>query len=487
MKRIVCVLLTLIMLLSLLPMGASAASLSISEAAITVLKQMSEYQFKDKCYLYGGTEFRIGYGTVCKEEGHEVDVITLQSTGAVHTISQVNADKALRDALKAVDTKVNNFASSNGVSLSQNEHDALVVFTYGVGDAWMNGTGTLKNVIIKGTESTELVGALMQFGNNDRRLVEANMYLNGVYSNTMPTQYVKITYKENGGYIPQGDNYTMYYDASSVKNHVPVATHSTKRFLGWYSEGGAWVPVIHSGLNNAVMVAHYVTPGTEVAANYTMDATYINPKTVYDNTLEKRATNDAQKLIADKKSVTVIGEKMDANGNHWCKLADKAWVKVGTASTGYVAGTASGQIIGTATVTNSYVNRRVNATASSAKNGSYNQGDVLNVMQEDGGWLQIGEIKADGTVEAVGWVSSMYTNWGSSQENTNSAQSTTVIGTAVVTFKGYLNIRQEAGTDAKIVGALAEKDTVELFEIKTVNGHQWGRIKSGWICLTYTA
>ena len=491
MKRIVCVLLTLIMLLGMVPMGASAASHSTSEAAITVLKQMSENRFKSECYLYRGTEFRIGYGTVCNEKGHKVDTSTLQSIGDKHTISQVNADKALREALKAVDTKVNNFASSNGVSLSQNEHDALVIFTYGVGDAWMNGTGALKNIIVKGTESTELVGALMQFGNNDRRLVEANMYLNGVYSNTMPTRYVAVTYYQNGGYIAQGDGYTMYYDAAEAKNHVPVATHSgTQRFLGWYSAqtGGTWIPVVHEGLNNAKLYAHYAAPGTFVSANYTMDATYISPKAVYDDSLEKLADSKKQELIAGKKSVTVIGEKLDAAGNHWCNLASGAWVKVSAKGTGYVSAvTTNAQVKCTVTVTNSYVNRRVNATASSAKNGSYKQGDVLNVLQEDGGWLQIGEVKADGSVVAVGWVSSIYTNYGSTQENAaGGAQSTSVIGTAVVTVKGYLNIRQEPGTDAKILGALAQKDTVELYEIKTVNGHQWGRTKSGWICLTYT-
>ena len=65
-KRIVCVLLTLIMLLSLVPMGASAASKTISEAAITVLKQMTS--FDDTCDHYSGSEFRIGYGTVCAEK-----------------------------------------------------------------------------------------------------------------------------------------------------------------------------------------------------------------------------------------------------------------------------------------------------------------------------------------------------------------------------------------------------------------------------------
>ena len=43
-KRIVCVLLALIMLLGLVPMGASAASHTTSAAAITVLKQMTTFK-----------------------------------------------------------------------------------------------------------------------------------------------------------------------------------------------------------------------------------------------------------------------------------------------------------------------------------------------------------------------------------------------------------------------------------------------------------
>ena len=71
-KRIVCVLLTLIMLVSLVPataLTASAASLKTSEAAITIMKKLAI--FRKNCYQVTGTnEFRIGYGTVCSEK-HE--------------------------------------------------------------------------------------------------------------------------------------------------------------------------------------------------------------------------------------------------------------------------------------------------------------------------------------------------------------------------------------------------------------------------------
>ena len=62
-KRFVCVLLTLVLLVGLVPVTAAAADHSVSESAITVLKQMTKQ--KTKCYYVAGSEYRTGYGTVC--------------------------------------------------------------------------------------------------------------------------------------------------------------------------------------------------------------------------------------------------------------------------------------------------------------------------------------------------------------------------------------------------------------------------------------
>ena len=192
-KRIVCVLLTLIMLLSLIPMGASAASRQVSEAAITVLKQMTT--LKTACYHYSGSEFRTGYGTVC-ESSHSFGVDGTpkkDASGNVvskHTITEKNADTALRNALKKYDEEVNEFSSENGLALSQNQHDALVVFSYNAGTEWMDGKGVLKSVIINGGDANELLNAMNLWTNNanlSRRKVEVNMYMNGIYSNSAPS------------------------------------------------------------------------------------------------------------------------------------------------------------------------------------------------------------------------------------------------------------------------------------------------------------
>ena len=159
-KRIVCFLLTLIMLVSLAPVSAvtaSAASLKTSEAAITVLKKLTRYE--SVCYQVEGTqEFRIGYGTICTGKGHKVDPSTGAPTAEseTHTLKgEYEADAALREALKDFDKKVNAFASSNGLTLAQNQHDALVIFSYGFGTAWMDGSGVLKTAAGRGPRHSQ--------------------------------------------------------------------------------------------------------------------------------------------------------------------------------------------------------------------------------------------------------------------------------------------------------------------------------------------
>lgn len=174
MKRIVCLMLTLIMLIGVLPMGASAASLKTSEAAITVLKKLTK--FNGTCYQYGKTqEFRIGYGTVCNEKGHHVkNDGNLGGNHKSHKMTEAQADKALRKALESYDKKVNSFASANKLSLTQSQHDALVVFSYDCGTAWMDGQGVVKTAVVNKAGANELLSAMHQWtkgSDMDRRKI----------------------------------------------------------------------------------------------------------------------------------------------------------------------------------------------------------------------------------------------------------------------------------------------------------------------------
>jgi len=429
MKRIVCVLLTLIMLLSLVPMGASAASHKISDAAITVLKQMTT--FKGTCYHHSGEEFRTGYGTVCEKDHHfdkngNPDDTKLNADGTVanvHTISKYNADLALRKALTSLDKTVCAFETSAGLSLSQNQHDALVVFSYNAGTGWISGSGVIRSVIMNKGSAEELLNAMNLWTKNadrSRREVEVNMYINGIYSNTAPSHYTKAIYNPNGGSMPQSDydgtgNYTYYFDLNRDVKHPVIPTQTGYKFLGWYLDNSgelAWTPELNKFCDGNTLYAQWQSGNTPVDVNYQLHQNHLASKGVYDTVTSEKgnatlAKKLAESLVKNNSLVWVDQDMIDSRGIRWSHLRDI------------------------------------------------------------GGWVMVGS--------------------GISADNSSTTDSFgTVIATATVTANGYLNLRKEAGTDYPIIGALAKNDTVNIYEIKTVNGHQWGKSKSGWLCLTYT-
>lgn len=422
-KRFVCALLALVLLVGLVPVTAAAAENKISEAAITVLKQLTT--FKDTCYYVTGSEFRTGYGTVCKEKHHFDTTGKPQDTDKnVHTITQKQADTALRAYLTELDKQVNSFASKNNLSLTQNQHDALVVYTHGAGTAWLSGTGALKSAIVSKAGTNELLNVMssLKDGQYARHQVEVNMYVNGIYSNVIPTQYKTVKYDVNTDdpnakiAAGNGSTYTMRFDSSKTISHV-TASRPGYKFLGWYTEpfDGRLMPKLNVACvddsinpreNGQYTLYAYWQDTSDthgVAVVYPMLASDLVSTTVY---VRPEDGSDAMK-DSDGKTVTVSGsieitqDYLDAKGVRWGFVSDKnGWVKIG-------------------------------------------------VAVED-------------------------------------AYPDNVIATATVNYNGYLNVRNGAGTDYKIVGALVKNDTVKIYEIKTVNGHRWGRSDAGWICLTYT-
>lgn len=510
-KRIVCVLLTLIMLVSLVPataLTASAASLKTSEAAITIMKKLAK--FKSTCEWVNGTnEFRTGYGTICTEE-HKVTNTngTITNTGGnnnKHTINQVQADKALRKLILDLDAKVNSFASSNSLTLSQCQHDALVLFTFDVGDSWMSGSGVVKSAIVSKAGTNDLLKAMSDWASDQddfrRRKIEVNMYKNGIYSDVTPSSFGTVTYNPNVGTLPQNGTgaYSVLFDTTKTSAHIPSPTRTGFKFIGWYTvkEGGERVPALTASCNGKELWAAW--QDTSLTANSVDSASYVHS---INETLKvsqlvsldvypvptKKNVKPFRTINKDTATVTAIKDFIDDDGNRWCKLsaAGDGWVLLKTSgqSSGNTEYT-GGKINVTVTVTNAYVNRRANDSASSALTGSYKAGTKLKIVATNAAktW---GQVEENGV--AVGWVALMYTDWSTVYDGSapSDANNTTPIATATVTYNGYLNARSDPGVDNKIVGGFAKDTTVNVFEIRTVNGHRWGRTSTGWICLTYT-
>ena len=511
-KRIVCVLLTLIMLVSLVPvtaLTASAASLKTSEAAITIMKKLAI--FKNKCYQVPGTnEFRIGYGTICSEKHsttYKNGKVQDSADAGKHSITQAQADQALRKLILDLDAKVNSFASSNSLTLSQCQHDALVLFTFDVGDSWMSGSGVVRSAIVSNASTNDLLKAMSDWaGNQDdfrRRKIEVNMYKNGIYSDVTPSSFGTVTYNPDGGTIPQNGTgaYSVLFDTTKTSAHIPSPTRSGYKFMGWYSAqyGGTLVPSLTGSYNGKTLWAGWQS--TSVTANNANDLSYVHG---INETLKvsqlvsldvyavptKKNVKPFRTINKDTATVTAIKDFIDDNGNRWCKLsaAGDGWVLLKTSGQSNSGNTeyTGGKIDVTVTVTNAYVNRRANDSASSALTGSYKAGTKLKIVATNAAktW---GQVEENGV--AVGWVALMYTDWSTVYDGSapSDANNTTPIATATVTYNGYLNARSDPGVDNKIVGGFAKDTTVNVFEIRTVNGHRWGRTSSGWICLTYTS
>lgn len=510
-KRIVCVLLTLILLMSLVPVTASAASMAVSEKGITVLKQIQEYN--SGCTQYG-TEWRNGYGTICTQK---VKITEEDPTGHKdHVIRETEADAALRAKLKELDTAVNGFVSSTGITLSQSQFDALVLFSYDAGTSWMNGTGVLRSAIINKAPAGELLNAMVSYddgtntpGMEESRRIIANMYINGSYSNVPPSNYQKVTYKvkQGEGMLAQAVlgsdgylTYTTYFDRNYA-SHQATPTRGGYTFLGWYTSesagAGKWVPNLNEDCVDATLYAKWQKAGLSyedaaaskaTSVQYAMDKTNLASVDIYNVPDVKKGEATGNKV---ESTISVTMDYIGTDGTRWAygttKEGKTGWVIVKAGSNGLPSNSGL-EIDLTVTVTNSFVNSRVNATIHSSTNGSYKQGDQLRIINTDSAdgflWGQVGN--ADG--EGIGWVALMYTNWNSVKDNSSnsgSASNTTAIATAIISCNGFLNIRKEAGTDNAIVGALANGDCVDIYEISFVNGHKWGRTSQGWILLTY--
>lgn len=493
-KRLLCLLMALFMAASLVPAAALptfAATMSVSESAITVLKQLEGYS-KD-CNASG----YIGYGTKCEKKNNHGQ--------GKHTITEKEADAALREALKELDKAVNSFASKKGLSLTQGQHDAMVLFSFQNGTAWTTGTGDLQSAIVNKEKGSEFLSAICRWSDgddNNRRKIEANMYLNGVYSSSVPSQFISVTLAPNGGTMSQAA--VQYYDVTTAQPVGVIPTNGNKVFMGWYlnanGQDGNAVTKVTKDYDGKTLTARWQEAGSGMnAAYYTITLSDLASQTIYDRPNKTAKTTAISKyLAADKKTLTVFADYVDKDGVRWCLLAQEDgvpngwqdWVKLKTTVTGGIVANTSGlEMDVTVTVTNSYVNSRVNATIFSAKNGSYKQGDklrIINTANADGFlWGQVAASAEDAT--PVAWVALMYTNFESVKDSGASNQNTTnVVARAVVTAQGYLNVRNDAGTDNQIVGALSNGTQVDLYETKYVNGIQWGRYSGGWICLAYT-
>lgn len=520
-KRITSFLLGMVMLLSLVftavvPVQAASA-MTASDECIKILKL--EEGFSRTPY-WDFTQYTVGYGTKCPDD--MVDYYTQNG------ITEEEAETLLRNHLISMERDINvKVIDKYGLNLSQNQFDALVLFSYNCGTGWAYETGgTFHNAIAKGATGNDLIRAFALWcsaGNQirtyllRRRLSEANMYLNNVYSQTPPENFCYVLYDANGG---TASPRSQGYDSDLTAKPFPVATKAGHTFQGWFTakSGGKKVETLDASVKSMTLYAQWLdAEGNTPPSN---DATAENPVTITVtgtdvNLRQGPGTNYTRVGVANKGDTFVITEVATGTGYTWGKF-DGGWIALQYTDYDAVINGSAQQPTEPEDTTPEPTDPPATeppATEPPATEPPATEPETPKVMgtinvQE---WLRIrsgpgtsysvaGYLKPQQRVEileqktvggvawgkiAEGWISMEYVILDSTGSTGNGNAATNSWTGKVIADE--LLIRTGPGTNYSIVSYLTYGTSVTVTEKKSGSGLEWGKISNGWICLNYVA
>ena len=346
-KRSLMGLLVLVLALGLfiaIPLKAEAASgFSSSDELLTVLKKMEGFSKKP---YWDVSQWTVGYGTKCPSDKLE----QYKKDG----ISKADAEALLKKDLSSREKAINSFVDKYKLKLQQHQFDALVSFTYNCGTGWMSETnGIFNNAVRSGDVGNDFLYAIVlwctaggEYILIDRRMCEANMYINGMYeaSNSgaeelYPANLRYVFLDGNGGEVqykvhafdadkPQQVRATFTKTPSGVDQDGNKVQYT---FAGWFTEQGVLVEKLDSSVaSEQVLYAKWkdaegnivdVPKGKKPAA----DKIIITGSEV--NVRSGPGTFYKKVGKVYKGDVLAVSEVYEGNGHTWGKTP-KGWVSL---------------------------------------------------------------------------------------------------------------------------------------------------------------
>ena len=511
-RRVLSLVLVLVLVACMLPVSALAVTkYSTSDACIEVIKNFegfAKYPYEDN------GQYSVGYGTRCPEE----DLERYMNEG----ITVEEATELLKEFVVSFENYINKFTSKYNLELSQHQFDALLSFTYNVGNGWMSDTeAVFTQAVINQATGNEFIFAMTMWCMSggkisehhiNRRHCEADMYLNGNYSNTPPASYSYVLFDHQESLYADAVRTVRIqgYDSNHPTEIYPVGVQDGYRFLGWYTaaEGGQWVTMLDASTDTMRLYPHW-QEGEGDAVNGTA-ASY--QRTVNEDVKVYAKPSTSASVVytlTAGSTVKVVADYVTADAEKWGKLDDGNWLPLGsTGAPGYgsneggsdsdsgsdsgsgsgsgsgsdsgsgsVPDTDLGEVIATGTVNSGStdLNIRAGAGTNYAIVGSLPTGsrvEIYEIVAASGGthWGRIAE----------GWISMDYVILDEEEPVDK------IIATGTIkTSSGNLNVRSGPGSSYEIVDKLPSGTRVDIHEITMVDGVKWGRIDQGWISMEY--
>lgn len=526
-KRIIALILCAVLLLGIVFMGVTYAS-ATEVANVTVTAEAMQATEPGKMVTsaecirilkleegfsrtpyWDYAQWTVGYGTACPADKLE----EYKANG----ISEAEAEALLRTHLTKYESEIHKLVDKTGLVLTQNQFDALVMFTYNCGSAWTYQTdGVLYKAVVGCATGNELINAFSRWcyaGGSvktfllRRRLCEANMYLNGVYSQKAPDNFAYALFDAAGGECSPN---VQGYDTSLTATIIPVPTYKGYSFDGWYTArtGGAKVNVLDASTKNARLYAHWKdAQGNDPALDdsngvkVTVTANDVNvrkgPGTNYD--IVSKANSGDQ---------LVITETATGTGYTWGKFAS-GWIcldyttyetetkpdteeKPSTETTG----------MGTVKVSDVLRIRSGPSTAYSVV-GHLNNGDRVKILEQkiaghmiwgkiDKGWISMDYVvmdKSESTqppaTEPPATEPPTTEPPATEQVKPEVPSNDTTVVTGTVNVKDFLRIRTGPSTSSAVVGYLSPNEKVTITERTTSGSMIWGKMSKGWVSMDY--
>lgn len=308
MKKLLSFCLAVALVLGLVGMAPeihAASNMKASESCIAFIKEFEG--FSGKPYRDSDGKYTIGYGTRCPDELVDKYMAT--------PMTKEEADAELREKLVTYETAVNQFIDRNGLDYSQQQFDALVSLVFNCGSSWLSKGSTLVKALVSGAVGNDLIyafsiysmsGGTRSLGHVRRRLAEANIYLNGIYSRTVPDNFAYVLYNAQGGQIhASGGSYNVQgYDAAQTAAPIATASREGYIFKGWYTaiSGGRKVTALDMTTKNATLYARWEEDNGTSAPTDPMEPT---------DPIEPTVPTDAPSVAVD---VTVTGSVVNLRG-----------------------------------------------------------------------------------------------------------------------------------------------------------------------------